>query len=42
MSEGGRNEVSVFFCFFCGLKQKRQNKDILASKRKVAGKQKTL
>ena len=37
MSECGRND---FFLFW--IKQKKQNKDLLASKGKVAGKQITL
>ena len=39
MSAGGRNKICVAFVLD---KQKRQNKDIFASKRKVAGKQITL
>ena len=39
MSEGGRNENSVFFWFW--IKQERQNKDVLASKGNMAGKQTT-
>ena len=38
MSKVGRNEISVLFFLFW-VKQERQNKDILASNRKVAGKQ---
>ena len=38
MLDGERNEIFVVFFLFW-IKQKRQNKDVLASKVKVAGKQ---
>ena len=41
VSEEGGNENFLFLIFFW-VKQKRQNKDVLASKRKAAGKPTTL